>query len=163
MNPQPTQQHQWLKQLVGNWTCNANCTMPDGSTSITTARETVRQIGDLFIVADLTGETPGSDQTLTSMLTLGFDPDKNKYVGSWIGSPMPQLITYEGTVSEDGKNLTLDCQAPGYDNPAETKKYQDVIVINSPDERELHSQIQNDDGSWTRFMTSTYKRIAKDH
>lgn len=159
MNPLPTPQHQWLKQLIGNWTCNAKCEMPGGSTSITAAQETVRQIGDLFVIAELIGQTPGSDQPLSSILTLGFDPDKNKFVGSWIGSPMPQLITYEGTLSDDEKTLTLDCQAPGYDDPTETKMYQDVIVIKSPDEREFHSQIQNDDGSWTRFMTTEYKRI----
>jgi len=152
-------QHTWLKQLIGDWTCNARCAMPDGSTSITTAQETVRQIGDLFIVAELTGETPGSDQPLSSMLTLGFDPDKDKFVGTWIGSPMPQLIAYEGTLSEDNKTLTLDCQAPGYDDPSETKNYQDVLVIKSPDEREFHSQLQNDDGSWNRFMTCTYTRV----
>jgi Protein of unknown function (DUF1579) len=159
MNPKPTTQHEWLKQLLGDWTVQATCKMPDGSTSITKAQETVRQIGELFVVAELTGQTPGSDQPLSSLLTLGFDPDKDKFVGSWIGSPMPQLITYEGTLSDDAKTLTLDCQAPGYEDPTETKSYQDVLVIKSTNEREFHSQIQNDDATWTRFMSSMYTRV----
>jgi hypothetical protein len=34
-----------------------------------------------------------------------------------------------------------------------------VITIKSDNERELNSQVLQDDGTWKRFMTATYRRV----
>ena len=156
--PSPSPQHEWLKQLVGHWTITGSCTMPDGSTGQANATESVRMLGDYFTVATLTGLMPGCDSTIESILTLGYDADKQRFVGSWIGSPMPKLVIYEGTLSEDQSTLTLDCECPSFEDPTQTAQYQDIIIIKSDTQREFHSQIRQPDGSWNRFMSSHYTR-----
>lgn len=152
----PSPQHHWLKQLVGQWSIAASCTMPDGSNQQTTANESVRMLGEYFAVATLTGHMPGCDMEIETILTLGYDTDKQRFVGSWIGTPMPKLVIYEGSLSEDQSTLTLDCECPSFEDPTKTAQYQDIIIIKSDTQREFHSQIRQPDGSWNRFMSSYY-------
>jgi hypothetical protein len=37
-------------------------------------------------------------------------------------------------------------------------KYQDIMEFVSDDHRTLSSQMQNDDGTWNKFMTAHYYR-----
>jgi hypothetical protein len=55
--------------------------------------------------------------------------------------------------------LTLDTEGPSVEGDGKTARYQDVITIKSKDERTLHSQTLQPDGSWKRFMTATYRRV----
>lgn len=156
--PPPTPQHEWLKQLVGNWTINGTCTMPDGSIGKSEATESARMVGDYFIHATLKGKVPGADDPVETILIIGFDPGTSEFVGTCIGSPMPQLINYTGTLAEDKSTLTLACDAPDLEDQYKTSAYRDVIVITSEDTREFHSEIRLKDGSWNRFMSSYYTR-----
>lgn len=154
----PTPQHTWLKQLAGEWTITGTCTMPDGSTGESDATESAHMVGDYFLHAVLKGHVPGADDPVECVLIIGFDPESNNFVGTWIGSPMPNLINYTGTLSEDQTTLTLTCDAPDLEDQAKTSAYRDVIVITSDNTREFHSEIQLEDGSWNRFMSSYYTR-----
>lgn len=156
--PPPSPHHQWLKQLVGNWSITGTCTMPDGSTGQSDATESARMVGEYFLHAVLKGTVPGADKPVECILIIGFDPESNTFVGTWIGSPMPNLINYTGTLSEDETTLTLICDAPDLEDQAKTSAYRDVIVITSENTREFHSEIQLEDGSWNRFMSSYYTR-----
>ena len=69
-------------------------------------------IGDYFLHAVLTGTVLGADEPVECVLILGYDPETSAFVGTWIGSPMPNLINYTGTLSEDHRTLTLSCNAP---------------------------------------------------
>lgn len=42
-----------------------------------------------------------------------------------------------------------------------TARYQDVITIRGKNERTLHSQMLQPNGTWKRFMTATYRRVNK--
>ncbi len=157
MRADPTAEHEWLMQLVGEWTSRAACVMPGGITDTTEGREVVRAIGEVWVVGEGTGPMPDGPD-MTSVITLGYDPMKQKYVGSWIGSPMAQLIVYEGTREDD--TLTLDCEGPAFEDPSKLATYQDIIEIRSPNERALISQINKPDGTWDRFMEVTYQRVS---
>ena len=61
------------------------------------------------------------------LITLGFDPAKKKYVGSWVGSMMPQLWTYEGALDPTGRILALESQGPSFEDPTKTSLYRDTI------------------------------------
>lgn len=157
MNPTPTPQHTWLKQLVGDWAFTNDCVMgPGGETSTFEGTETVRALGDIWIVADTALQMP--EGVMHCVLTLGFDPLKDRFVGTWVGSPMTRLITYEGTLDDAKKILTLDCEGPSFEDPTKTATYQDVLEILSPNERTFSSQILQPDGTWFRFMHGTYRR-----
>ncbi len=74
--PKPAPEHTWLKQLVGEWTSEAACEKdPDGKPFNGKGRETVRTLGDLWIVGESTSDMPGGG-TMTAVLTVGFDPAK---------------------------------------------------------------------------------------
>lgn len=158
MPANPTQEHEWLKKLIGTWTIESTCDMGDGSPSMTsTAREVVRAMGDLWIIAEMTGDMPGGG-SFSSIMTLGYDDAKGRFVGSWAGSPMSNMFVYDGGLDDARTMLTLATPGPSMDDPSKTSAYQDVIELVAEGERLFHSQVQREDGTWQRFMTGVYRR-----
>lgn len=157
----PAPQHEWLKQLIGEWTMEGECSMgPDQPPAKSSGKETVRAFGDLWIVCDGAGQMPGTDSIMHSRMTLGFDASKNAYVGTWIGSCIPTLFVYEGTIDPaKPAALPLNTIGPSWADPTKLVRYQDVIEIQSNDRRLLWSQVELEPGKWTRFMTATYTRV----
>lgn len=159
MMTQPGKQHEWLRQLVGEWTSSGECVMgPDQPPMLSAGRETIRMVGDLWLVAESEVDAPGMGQ-MTAILTVGFDPAKNKFVGTWIGSPMANLFVYEGELDEKTNTLPLTTTGPNMTDPSKTATYQDVIEIKSPTERHFWSQMLGEDGKWHRFMTNKYLKV----
>lgn len=159
METRPQTEHQWLGQLLGEWTTEGECDGPPGETPMkTSGNETVRSLGGLWVVCEGRGEMPGGGMA-DMLMTLGYDIDKKKFVGSWAGSMMSCMFFYEGQLDAAKKVLTLDTEGPSFAGDGSTARYQDVITIKSRDERTLHSQSLQPDGSWKRFMTATYRRV----
>jgi hypothetical protein len=160
MDAKPQEEHAWLQQLMGDWTLTGECDMGPGQpASKTTGKEHVRTLGGFFVVCEGEGEMPGSDDTGRMLMTLGYDIAQKKFVGSWAGSMMYGMFFYEGQLDAAKKVLTLDTEGPSFEGDGKTARYQDVITIKSQDERTLHSQTLQPDGSWKRFMTATYRRV----
>ena len=159
MEAKAQQEHIWLQQMLGDWTMEGECDLgPDQPASQTTGTEHVRDLGELWVVCEGHGEMPGGGMA-EMLMTLGYDADKKKFVGSWAGSMMTGMFFYEGQLDAAKKVLALDTEGPSFTGDGTTAKYQDVITINSKDERTLHSQTLQADGSWKRFMTATYRRV----
>ena len=156
-NAQPQNEHRWLHKLVGNWTSEAE--MPTGAQSSEKSRgsETVRTLGDLWVLCEGTGEMPGGG-TAKMLMTLGYDPTRQRFVGTWVGSMMTHMWVYEGTLDGTGKLLTLDTDGPNFGAEGKMSKYKDVIEFVSDDHRTLTSHMQGDNGTWTQFMTAHYRR-----
>ncbi|MEK1862459.1 MAG: DUF1579 family protein, partial [Rhizobium leguminosarum] len=94
-------EHSFLERLIGDWTVTA----PDMSGGETWT-ETVRSLHGIWFVAEGTGRMPDGKEA-TSILTLGYNATKGKYVGSWIGSMMDYMWVYEGEVDASGNVLDL--------------------------------------------------------
>ena len=154
---EPQDEHRWLQQLVGNWAYESNCS-PDKPDEISKGSETIRSIGDLWIVGESKSEMPGGDPA-TMQITLGFDPQKGRFVGTWLGSMMAMIWTYEGSLDDSGKILTLESEGPSFSGDGTTSKYRDIIEIRSPTERLFYSKVLGADGSWTEFMKAHYQKI----
>jgi len=153
--PEPQKEHQWLGKLVGEWTFENECIMEPGKPPAkSSGTETVRSFGGLWVVCEGKGEMPGGGMS-TSMMTLGYDPDKKRFVGTFIASVMTFLWVYNGALA--GNVLTLDCDGPSFTAPGAMAKYQDIIEIVSDDHRTLSSQFLHE-GKWQRFMTAHYRR-----
>ncbi len=151
-------EHHWLQQLVGEWTMEGEADMGPGQPPHqSTGAEKVRALGDLWIVCEGTSDMPGGGQGLMRM-TLGYDPQRQAFVGSWVGSMMTLLWIYRGQLDAGRRVLTLDTEGPSFAGDGRTVRYQDVITLVDADTRTLHSQTLGEDGQWKRFMTATYRR-----
>ncbi len=159
MQTDPSPEHKWLLQLVGAWECAAECQEPDGKMSTVKGREVVRALGDLWVVGEMNMPPMGGmSAPMTSLITLGYDPGKGRFVGSWVGTPMTQLITYEGSLDEGKRILTLDCEGPAFDDPAKQATYQDIIELKGENERHFRTRVLGEDGDWKQIMECVYRR-----
>jgi hypothetical protein len=154
----PTKEHEWLRQLIGDWTYTSVAEMEPGAPKETfTLRESTRALGDIWVVSEGEGEMP--DGRIGRMLiTLGYDAARKRFVGSWIGSMMTNMWVYDGELDESGRVLTLDCEGPSMNGDGSIGKYRDVIELTPDGERTLKSFTQKPDGSWQQFMVATYQR-----
>jgi hypothetical protein len=156
MNAEPQKEHRWLGKLVGEWTYESEAVMGPGQPPVKSrGTEAVRSIGGVWVQGEGQGEMPGGSPA-TMIITLGYDPAKKRFVGTFIGSMMTHMWLYDGQL--DGDVLTLDAEGPSFTDPNKTAKYQDILEIVSDDHRILSSQVQGDDGRWQRFMTAHYRR-----
>src|SRR5690606_19546068 len=97
-------------------------------------------------------------QPMNAVQTIGYDPEKKKYIGTWVDSMMHHMWKYEGEVDASGKKLTLEADGPNYLEPGKTSKFRDIYEFKSDDEIATSSQMQGPDGQWITFMTGTAKR-----
>ena len=156
MHVDPQQEHFWLQKLVGEWTFETEATMAPGEPPAKfTGSETVRTLGEIWVLCEGKGEMPGGG-TGHTIMTLGYDPAKKRFLGTFIGSMMTHLWLYDGAL--EGNVLTLDAEGPDFVTEGKMAKYQDIIEIKNDDERTLSSQTFGDDGKWHHFMTATYRR-----
>jgi hypothetical protein len=163
MEVTPQKEHQWLDQLIGEWIFESECSMgPDQPFSKSKGTEVVRSLGGIWIIAEGEGEMPDGSLGKTIM-TLGFDPQKDRFVGTFIGSMMTHLWPYNGSLDADEKILTLDSEGPNFSEGADSgcvtiAPYKDIIEFVSNDHKILTSKILMDDGTWNHFMTAHYHR-----
>jgi hypothetical protein len=157
-----TPDHHWLRRFLGEWTYESSCEMGPGQPPMrASGRERVRMLGDLWVVGESEGEMPGGPDgapaTMTAIITLGFDPAKGRYVGTWVGSPMASMFVYEG--QREGDRLPLDTVGPSFEDHAKLAHYQDVVTFVNDHTRTLESRLRGNDGAWTTFMRATYTRV----
>lgn len=156
MQAQPQAEHHWLEKLVGNWTYESECPTGDGPPVILRGTERVRSLGGLWIVAEGEGDMPGGG-TARTLLTVGYDTQKKIYVGTWIGSMMTVLWTYEGSMNAAGTELTLAAEGPSFTGEG-TAQYRDVITLVNDDERTFTALVQGEGGEWRQMMEMRYRR-----
>ncbi len=159
MQCEPQKEHHWLQKFVGDWTYESECCMGPGEPTLTfRGRERARSIGGLWVLCESEGEMPGGDRA-TMLMTLGFDPQKKRFTGTWVGSMMTTLWVYDGTLSSDETTLTLSADGPSFSGDGTIVKYQDVIEFRGDDHRVLTSRTPDESGNWVVFMTTHYRRV----
>jgi hypothetical protein len=155
---EPQKEHHWLQRLVGDWTYESDSSMGPGQPRQKfRGTETVRTVGGLWIIADGQGEMPGGG-VAKMVLTLGYDAQAKRFVGTWIGSMMTYMWVYDGSLDSAERVLTLNAEGPSFVAEGKTARYQDVIELVSDDHRTLTSRTLGDDGTWHQFMTAHYRR-----
>lgn len=158
MEVTPQKEHEWLQKLVGEWATEMDCPMgPDQPPVKNKGVESVRSIGGLWTMGEGKGEAPDGTP-VTSIMTLGYDPQKQRFIGTFIASMMTHMWPYEGTLDAAGKTLTLDTEGPSMTGDGKMMKYKDIITFLNDDHRILTARIQGEDGNWTEVMTAHYRR-----
>ena len=161
MQAEPQKEHQWLSKLVGEWIYESECSMgPDQPQMKTGGREVVKSLGGLWTIGEGQGEMPDGG-TWDSIMTLGYDPQTKRFVGTYVASIMTYLWIYSnGSLDSTGKVLTLDAEGPSFSGDGTMVQYQDIIEFVSDDHRTLSSQTLGADGQWVPFMKAHYRRTV---
>lgn len=148
--PKITKEHNLLKKLVGTW----SCTLHDGTPS----KEIIRAVGDFWIVSE--SEAIAKGKLHQFILTVGYDVNKKKFVGSWFSSVMTSLWTYEGFF-EDGK-IILETEGEDMQDKTKTCLYRDCIELVDDNTKIFSSSYQNADKNWVEFSRTTYTRMSSE-
>ncbi len=156
--PTPTKEHALLEQFAGEWTCESEITMP-GETEPMTCKgtESTRMIGGFWLLAEGKADMLGMQNE--SMITLGYDPAKKKYVGTFICSAQDYLWEYEGAFDESGKKLVLTTVGPSLTDPTQQQTYQETIETIDADHKVFTSYFQDAEGKWQEIVSVKYVRV----
>ncbi|MGE0200994.1 MAG: DUF1579 domain-containing protein [Candidatus Melainabacteria bacterium] len=146
--PQPTEEHAWLKQLVGTWDSQVETmASPAGPGEKSAATEVVKPLGEFWVTNDVDGTMMG--KPYQGQMTIGYDADKDKYVGSWIDSMTGTAWHYEGVV--DGNKLVLEAEGtcPMMNKPMKMKE---ITELKDANHKEMTSLMLGENGEWVPMM-----------
>lgn len=138
----PNEEHSRLMADVGVWDAEISMVTPDGKTA-STGVEKVEKLGELWTVSNFKYEFMGVP--VQGHGTMGYDPEKKKYVGTWVESGSPYFSTLEGEYDEEKKAIVYKMQ--GKDEMGNDAEYR--IITSSQDAThrsfELHAKIGEDE------------------
>lgn len=155
--PEPERQHKWLQKFIGEWRTEAPCYGENSDTPVE-GRETISKVGETWI--EMHGFAEANGDEMHTRMMLGYDPKKEKFVGTWIGNMMTHLWVYEGTLDHDEKVLTLNCEGPSFSGDGTMQAYQDIHEFVDDDHRILRARTKDAEGNWSDFfMTTHYHRV----
>lgn len=105
--PKPTKHHAILKQDIGVWDAEILMWEPGSKGEPTRSKgvERNRVMGDgMWLISNFEGTYAG--MPFTGHGVTGYDPIKKKYIGTWVDSFTPHMMTLEGTYDAKTKTLT---------------------------------------------------------
>lgn len=155
--PAPQKEHEWLKQFEGAWETDMEANIAPGEPPVKChGTISARMLGGFWVVSDVNNEIGGIP--FVAVQTIGYDPAKKKYIGTWVDSMISHLWNYEGTLDKTGKILTLEAEGPNFMKAGQLAKFRDVYEFKSKDHLVTASLMQAEDGKWITFATGNAKR-----
>jgi hypothetical protein len=153
--PAPTKEHEWLQQFAGEWDAEVEIAMAPGQPPMKSkGTNRARLLGGFWMLE----EGQSTTMPYSFILTLGYDPEKKKYIGTWADSMTSYLWHYVGSVDTSGKILTLETEGPFPGAPSNQTKFREVTEFKSKDHRVFTSSRLGEDGRWTTHMTVNLRR-----
>ena len=155
--PQPQKEHQWLEKFAGEWVTESEAIMgPDQPPVTCKGTMSSRMLGGFWVINELRGDYQGT--IVTGIQTIGYDPARKKYVGTWVDSMMNHMWKYEGDVDKSGKKLVLEAEGPNLMAEGKMTKFREAYEIKSADHIIVTSSMLGEDGKWITFMTGNMRR-----
>ena len=158
MVTKPVKEHEWLKNLLGEWKVESEMDMPDGSTIKSQGTASVTSLGGLWAFSENTDTMPDGTK-LAAYFALGYDLTFKEYRGCLVMSASSHLWKYTGELSDDGKTMTLNCEGPNMAKDGETALYRNMIELIDDDHRTHTSFGQDEKGEWQEFAKAHYTRV----
>jgi hypothetical protein len=156
----PQGEHAWLQRLVGDWECDAPppppgvALPPDAPSTLVT---TYRTLDGVWLVGE--SAMPSPDGTMGhTLMTVGFDPARGRFVGTWIGSMMTHLWVYDGELDPDGRTLLLYADGPDMAGTGAMVQYCDSIEFVEADRHVFRGSLRDENGGWKPFMELEFRR-----
>jgi hypothetical protein len=154
--PGPVKEHEFLHQFVGEWESEMESEMGPGQPAMKCkGTMTSRMLGGFWVISE--SKTDMMGQTMNGIQTIGYDPAKKKYVGTWVDSMLNLMWQYEGSVDSTGKTLTLEAEGPNFMAEGKTTKFRDAYEFKSKDHIVATSSMLAD-GKWITFMNGNIRR-----
>ncbi|KAA2213844.1 DUF1579 domain-containing protein [Teichococcus oryzae] len=147
-------EHRWLHRLIGAWRFEGGCETEGEPSGRFEGRETVRGLGEAWIIGEGEGHSP-EGQPHRSLMTLGYDPARGRFVGNFVSSMMTHQWVYEGGLS--GETLVLDTMGPSFTGEDGLVAYQDIITFEADGVRRLTSRMRQNSG-WKQVVEAVYRR-----
>jgi hypothetical protein len=116
--------------------------------------ETNSLLGGLWLVTDFKAEMMGTP--FQGHGVTGYDPNKKKYVGTWVDTMSSGLLLSESSWDAATKTMTGTTEGP--DMSGQVQKMKSVVTYKDPDTRVFTMSGTGPDGKDVKFMTITYKR-----
>jgi len=151
--PQPTQEHRLLTKDVGDWDAALTFSGPMGDMQMT-GKESVSMYGPFFQVSEFAGAFMG--QEFFGRATMGYDPVREKWVGTWTDSSSPWMQVMYGDYDAATKSLTL--LYDGVNAELQLQPGKTVLTWTGPDTRTYDAYWLDDEGNATRHMHIDYTR-----
>lgn len=154
--PKPGPEHEVLKRDVGVWDATVEMQGPPGTPpAVSKGTETVSMAcGGLWQVTEFKGEMMG--QAFEGRGTTGYDPNKKKYVGTWVDSMSTGMSLVEGTHDPAKNVMTGTMEGP--DPTGAITKMKEVLEWKDADNRLFTMSMPLPDGKDVPVMKITYKR-----
>ena len=151
--PQPTPEHDFVQESVGEWEGTMTNQMPGAPADGIPARQTAVPIGRFWIQTTFESEMMGMPYVGTG--ALGYDPKKKKYVGTWIDSYSSFMALMEGEKREDG-TLIMRWTGPDMTGAMVPHRYE-MVRKGSSEITTFHTG----EGEGTKTMTIALRRTGK--
>jgi hypothetical protein len=153
--PKAGPEHEVLKHDVGTWDATVESFMPGAAQPmVSKGTETNSLVGGLWLVTDFKSDMMG--QPFQGHGVSGWDPNKKKYVGTWVDTMSTGLGLSESTYDAATKTLTGTFEGP--DPTGQIMKMKAVTVMKDPDTRVFTMSGPGPDGKDMTYMRITYQR-----
>ena len=155
--PEPGPEHERLKSNVGTWKVDCTYFMdPSQPPMKVEATETIEMIGPFWTVSLF--ESSFMSAPFAGRATLGYDPRKEKWIGTWIDAMSPHMYVMEGRYDDDGKVLTMLCEAPAPMMDGKLTQYRSTAWDVDPDQRRFEMFVTMPDGTECQMFSYVYAR-----
>jgi hypothetical protein len=155
-HPTPSKEHEIFKDMAGTFDCVMKFNNPmSGKEEESKGVETITVLGGFWAVFDLKFESM-MGMPWHGHGTIGYDPMKKKYVGSFVHSAAPFMSIGEGTMDAGGKTMTMTWDGIGHSGKPE--KMREVYEKIDKDNAKMTMYGPGPDGKEMLMFTTTYKR-----
>lgn len=121
--PQPAEQHRAILQGAGSWEGTMKMWMPGMPEQTTACKEENVAFGQFWLKS--TFECDFMGMPYKGQGVTGYDPMKQKYVGTWYDNMSPFLAVMEGEEAAGGK-LIMRWQGPTMDGSIQPHRFEMV-------------------------------------
>jgi Protein of unknown function (DUF1579) len=105
----PTEQHKKILSGVGEWEGTLTSYMtPDQKPATSPAHESVTPIGEFWVLSQFDCQFNGMPYHGSGH--VGYDPEKKKYIGTWVDSMSSLFALMEGDIDPATKALVMHWQ-----------------------------------------------------
>ena len=151
--PKPGPEHMQLAKAEGMWDASISSM---GMPASKGTSEMKMSLNGFWLTETFKGDMGG--MAFEGHSVTGYDPNKQKYVSTWIDNMSPNLYVFEGTF--DQKTRTLTMLGEGFDQMSGKVVKMKNLTIHKDANTVVFEMYHIDGGNEVKMMTITYTRHA---